>query len=57
MSAHPHAIKRHRLRLDVALPDRGLARWSTVAALVLGGIVAILIPLVCAAVLWSLYVK
>ena len=35
-------------RIDVILPERGPARWGVIAALVLGGAVALLVPVLLA---------
>jgi hypothetical protein len=42
------ASRRNPFRLDVMLPARGPARWGVVAMLVIGGAVAVLVPVVLA---------
>jgi hypothetical protein len=37
--------RRNPFRLDVILPERGPSRWGVVAAMVVGGAVALLIPI------------
>jgi hypothetical protein len=46
-----HVGPPRRLRIDAALPARGPARWAVVAALVVGGLVALLVPVAFAVVL------
>ncbi|WP_242395638.1 hypothetical protein [Anaeromyxobacter oryzisoli] len=41
---HPILRKKNPFALDAPLPPRGPARWATVAGLVVGGIVAALVP-------------
>jgi len=43
-----------RLPFDAPLPPAGPRRWAAIAALVAGGLVALLVPVVFAIVLWSL---
>ena len=41
------------LRIDAPLPASGLGRWATVAALAVSGLIAALVVLMGAAVIWS----
>jgi hypothetical protein len=41
-------MRRHLLRLDVILPERGPARWGIILWLVAGAAVALLVPVVLA---------
>jgi hypothetical protein len=50
--AEPVPVPR-RLRIDAPLPASGPGRWATVAALVVSGLVAALVVLMGAAVIWS----
>ena len=43
-----------RLPFDAPLPPAGPRRWAVIAALVVGGLVALLVPVVFAIVLFSL---
>lgn len=43
------------LRIDAPLPPRGPARWATIAGLVVGALVALLVPVFFAALLWGLW--
>lgn len=47
---------RRPIRIDAPLPPRGPARWATIAALVIGGMVAILVPIVFAVMVWGYWV-
>ncbi len=40
-------------RIDAPLPPRGPARWATIAGMVVGGLVAALVPVVLAVLLWG----
>jgi hypothetical protein len=42
-------------RIDAPLPPRGPARWATVAGMVIGGAVALLVPVVMGLMLWELW--
>jgi hypothetical protein len=42
-------------RIDAPLPTRGPARWATIAGLVVGGLVALLVPVVLGLLLWGLW--
>lgn len=42
-------------RIDAPLPPRGAARWATIGGMVVGGLVAALVPVVLALVLWELW--
>lgn len=46
--------KRNPFALDVSLPAAGPARWATIAGLVVGGIVALLVPVFFAVMLLGL---
>lgn len=48
---------KRRFRIDVELPPAGPARWGTIAMLVAGGVVAVLVPLFLVALLWDLLVR
>ncbi|HET9551655.1 MAG TPA: hypothetical protein VFP50_01690 [Anaeromyxobacteraceae bacterium] len=43
------------LQIDAPLPPRGPARWATIAGLVVGGLVAVLVPVFFAVLLWGLW--
>lgn len=45
---------KRRFRIDVELPPAGPARWGTLAMLVMGGVVAVLVPAFLAAMVWDL---
>jgi hypothetical protein len=38
--------------IDAGLPPSGLARWATLAYMILGGIVALLVPVFLGVMLW-----
>ena len=46
--------KRNPFAIDAALPPAGAARWATIAGLVVGGIVALLVPVFFAVMLLGL---
>ena len=39
-------------RVDAGLPPSGPARWATIAYMVIGGIVALLVPVFLGVMLW-----
>jgi len=39
-------------RIDAGLPPSGLARWGTIAYMIIGGIVALLVPVFLGVMLW-----
>jgi hypothetical protein len=41
---HPILSKRNPFAIDAPLPPRGPARWATITGLVVGGLVAVLVP-------------
>jgi hypothetical protein len=43
----------HPLRIDAPLPASGPARWLTVAGLVFGGLVAWLVVVLLAVLIWG----
>ena len=43
--------KRTPFAIDAPLPPAGAARWATIAGLVIGGIVAVLVPIFLAVML------
>jgi hypothetical protein len=47
-------VTRFRLPFDATLPPSGVRRWATVAMLVVGGFVALLVPVFFAIVLYDL---
>jgi hypothetical protein len=47
------AARRNPFKMEVFLPERGPARWGVIAALVVGGLVALLVPVVLALVIWG----
>jgi hypothetical protein len=40
-------------RVDAGLPERGPARWAAIAAMMVGGLVALLVPIFLAVVVWG----
>ena len=46
--------KRNPFAIDAALPADGAARWGTIAGLVVGGIVALLVPVFFAVMLFGM---
>lgn len=46
--------KRNPFAIDAPLPAAGAARWATIAGLVVGGIVAVLVPIFFAVMLLGL---
>jgi hypothetical protein len=46
--------KRNPFAIDAPLPPSGAARWATIAGLVVGGIVALLVPVFFAVMLLGL---
>jgi hypothetical protein len=42
---HPILSKRNPFAIDAPLPPRGARRWAAIAGLVVGGIVAVLVPI------------
>lgn len=44
--------KRSLLSIDAGLPPPGLARWAVLAYMLVGGIVALLVPVFLAVMLW-----
>lgn len=46
--------KRLSFRIDAPLPPRGPARWATIGGMVVGGLVAALVPVVLGLMVWEL---
>ncbi|BDG05307.1 hypothetical protein [Anaeromyxobacter oryzae] len=42
---HPILRKKNPFAIDAPLPPRGPARWAAITGLVVGGIVAVLVPI------------
>lgn len=45
-------VRKSLFSIDAGLPPSGLARWATIAYMILGGIVALLVPIFLGVMLW-----
>ena len=50
---NPLRAKKNPFSIDAPLPPSGARRYVTIAALVLGGLVALLVPVVLAVMIWG----
>lgn len=51
---HPILKKKNIFAIDAPLPPSGPRRWAAIAGLVVGGLVAVLVPVVFAVMVWGL---
>jgi len=46
-------VRKLSFRIDAALPEERLARWTVIAYMVIGGMVALLVPVVLGIMIWG----